>query len=80
MSPEYPEVQGHPALNEIVQVLDRKLCGRAPANASPHDRSAAYLIVRADGSTEWSPLHRIIDEEEKLLVKKFEWRFARSSM
>jgi len=24
---EYPEVQGHPALNEIVQVLDRTGCG-----------------------------------------------------
>ena len=31
-----------------------------------------------DGSTEWTPLHRIIEEEERLLVKKFEWRFPRS--
>ena len=42
---EYPEVQGHPALNKRVQVLDRKRCGRAPANASPHDRPAASLCV-----------------------------------
>ena len=46
---EYPEVQGHPASNKIVQVLDRKRCGRAPANASPHDRPAAYFVVRVDG-------------------------------
>ena len=62
----------------IVQVLDRKRCGRAPANASPHDRPAAYFVVRVDSSSEWIPLHRIIDEDEKLLVKEFEWRFPRS--
>ena len=32
-----------------------------------------------DGSTEWIPLHRIIEEEERLLVKKFEWRFPHSA-
>ena len=31
-----------------------------------------------DGSTERIPLHRITEEEEKFLVKKFEWRFPRS--
>ena len=31
-----------------------------------------------DGSTEWILLHRIIEEEERLLVKKFEWRFPSS--
>ena len=75
---EYPEVQGHPALNKIMEVLDRKRFGRAPANAAPHDRPATYFVVRMDGSTEWIPLHHIIDEEERLLVKKFEWRFSRS--
>ena len=29
----------------VVQVLDRKRYGRAPANASPHDRPATSLCV-----------------------------------
>ena len=77
---EYPEVKGHPALNKIVHDLYRKRCGRAPANASPHDCLAAYIVVRVDGSTEWIPLHRIIDEDVNLLVKKFECRFPRSEV
>ena len=42
---EYSEVQGHPAMCIVVQVLDRKRYGRAPANASPHDRPATSLCV-----------------------------------
>ena len=60
---EYPEVKGHPALKKIVHDLYRKQCGRAHANASPHDRLAAYIVVRVDGSTEWIPLHRCYNSE-----------------
>ena len=76
---EYPDVVAHPCLNRVVQVLDRRKHGPAPRNAEPLDIPAKYLVVRADGSTEWLPLSHLTEDEERLLIKKFEYRFPRSA-
>ena len=75
---DYPDVVAHPTLNRVVQVLDRKRYGRAPRSAEPLDIPAQYLVVRVDGTTEWVPHNRLNEDEERELVKKFEYRFPRS--
>jgi hypothetical protein len=74
---DFPPVQAHPVLNPVVQVLDRKKCGRAPKNCHILDIPAQYLCVRKDGSSEWVP-GRLLSEPEDLKLKEFEWRFPRS--
>ena len=41
-----PPVQAHPALNRVVQVLDRKRYGRCPKGAHVLDNPAQYLSAR----------------------------------
>jgi Integrase core domain len=54
LSEELPPVNAHPALNTVVQVLDRRKHGRAPKNCHVLDIPAKYLCVRNDGTTEYS--------------------------
>jgi hypothetical protein len=75
---DFPPVQAHPALNHVVQVLDRKKYGRAPKNCHILDIPAQYLCVRKDGSTEWVPGRLLTEPEDLKLLKEFEWRFPRS--
>ena len=75
---EYPDVVAHPSLNRVIQVLDRKKFGRAPRGAEPLDIPARYLVVRVDGTTEWVPHNCLREDDERELVKKFEYRFPRS--
>ena len=72
---DYPDVVAHP---RVVQVLDRKRYGHAPRSAEPLDIPAQYLVIRVNGTTEWVPHNRLNEDEEKELVKKFEFRCPRS--
>lgn len=78
LSAELPPVVAHPALNKIVQVLDRKKHGRAPKGCHVLDIPAKYLCVRKDGTTEWVPGRELPEPEDRRLLKEFEWRFPRS--
>jgi hypothetical protein len=76
---DYPEVQPHPSLNPVVQVLDRKTYGRIPKDPeSLLDIPAAYFVVRRDGSTQWIPGRELKAPNEISLLKKFEYRFRRT--
>jgi hypothetical protein len=73
LDPEFPAVQAHPALNPVVQILDRKKYGRAPRSCDDLlDIPAQYLVLRQDGSLEWSPQSAL---QEKHLIWAFELRF-----
>lgn len=74
-----PLVKPHPALNKVVQVLDRKTYGRVPKTGHVLDIPAQYLCVRRVGAPEWIQGRHLREPEEQALVKKFEWRFPRSS-
>jgi hypothetical protein len=78
LSDEFPPVHAHPALNTVVQVLDRRKHGRAPKNCHVLDIPAKYLCVRKDGTTEWVPGRDLPEPEDRRLLKEFEWRFPRS--
>ena len=78
LTEDFPDVQPHPELNPVVQILDRKRHGRAPRSAQPLDIPAKYLVVRVDGTLEWVPLSHLHEDDDLALVKKFEWRFPRS--
>jgi hypothetical protein len=78
LSPELPPVHAHPALNKVVQVLDRRKHGRAPKNCHVLDIPAKYLCVRKDGTTEWVPGRSLSEPEDRRLLREFEWRFPRS--
>jgi hypothetical protein len=53
LDPDFPAAQAHPALNPVVQVLDRKKYGRAPRSCDDLlDIPAQYLVLRQDGSLE----------------------------
>ena len=73
-----PPVKPHPALNSVVQVLDRKTYGPVPRNVHVLDIPAQYLCVRRVGPPEWIRGIYLKEPEEQALVKKFEWRFPRS--
>jgi len=77
---DYPAVTAHPALNPVVQVLDRKrVAGRQPqAPVSLLDIPAQYLIVRRDGSTAWIRGTALSEPDEIKLIKKFEMRYKRT--
>lgn len=74
-----PAVQPHPALNRVVQVLDRKTYGRVPKTGHVLDIPAQYLCARRVGPLEWIQGRHLREPEEQALVKKFEWRFPRSA-
>jgi RNase H-like domain found in reverse transcriptase/Integrase zinc binding domain/Reverse transcriptase (RNA-dependent DNA polymerase)/Integrase core domain len=75
----YPAVEPHPALNPIVQLLDRKPYGRRPRGlASYLDIPCTYFVVRKDQSTDWVRNHTLTEPNEVQLVKQFEKRFPRS--
>jgi transposase InsO family protein len=75
----YPPVAPHPALNPIVQLLDRKPYGRRPRRiASFLDIPCCYFVVRKDQSTDWVRSHTLTEPYEVQLVKNFEKRFPRS--
>jgi hypothetical protein len=78
LSDDLPPVKAHPALNTVVQVLDRKKYKRAPKNCHVLDIPAQYLCVRRDGSTEWIPGRRLTEPQDRRLLREFEWRFPRS--
>ena len=75
---DYPDVVAHPTLNRLVQVLDCKRYGRAPRSAEPLDIPARYVVVCVDGTTEWVPQNLLNEDEERTLVKNFEYRCPRS--
>jgi hypothetical protein len=75
----YPPVAPHPALNPIVQLLDRKQYGRCPrVLASYLDIPCTYFVVRKDQSTEWVRNNTLTEPYEVQLMKQFEKRFPRS--
>jgi transposase InsO family protein len=75
----YPPVAPHPALNPIVQVLDRKQYGRAPrVIASFLDIPCQYLVVYKDQSTEWIRNTALTETRDVQLVRAFEKAFPRS--
>jgi hypothetical protein len=50
----YPPVAPHPALNPIMQLLDRKPYGRSPRGIAPLlDIPCYYFVVCKDQSTDW---------------------------
>jgi hypothetical protein len=72
-------VQAHPALDRVVQVLDRKSHGQVPKAVHILEIPAQYLCVRKCGAQEWIQGRHLKEPEELALVKKFEWRFPRST-
>jgi hypothetical protein len=77
----YPAVAPHPALNPVVQILDRKPYGRCPrVIASYLDIPCSYCVVRKDQSTEWVRNSTLTTVPELQLVKDFEKRFRRSKV
>jgi hypothetical protein len=77
----YPPVEPHPALNPVVQVLDRKQHGRCPrALASYLDIPCSYFVVRKDQSTDWVRNSFLTEAHELQLIKDFETRFPRSEI
>jgi hypothetical protein len=75
----YPEVSPHPALNPIVQLLDRKKFGRAPKRLGSYlDIPCQYYAVRKDGSHEWLRNSFLTEPEEVQLMKEFEKNYPRS--
>ena len=77
----YPAVEPHPALNPVVQVLDRKRCGGRPRRiTSLLDIPAQYVVVLKDGSSHYVPGSRLREPHERELVKKFELRFQRVAL
>jgi hypothetical protein len=75
----YPQVAPRPALNPIVQILDRKMSGRYPRTiASYLDIPCLYFVVRKDQSTDWVRNSTLTESHEIQLMKDFEKRFART--
>ena len=75
----YPPVAPHPALNPVVQLLDRKPYGRCPREIASHlDIPCTYFVVRKDQSTAWVPSHTLLEPYDVQLVKMFETQIPRS--
>jgi hypothetical protein len=75
----YPDVSPHPALNPVVQILDRKKFGRCPKHIDSYlDIPCQYFIVRKDGSTEWIRDTALTESADVQLMKRFEKRFQRT--
>jgi hypothetical protein len=75
----YPEVDPHPALNPIVQLLDRKKFGRVPKHLGSYlDIPCQYYAVRKDGSHEWIRHSVLTEPGEVQLMKAFEKNYPRS--
>ena len=76
---DLPELDPHPSLNPVVQVLDRKKFGRALKHiGSLLDIPAQYSVVYRDGSTGWVQGSHLRTHEEKSMMKDFEFRFKRT--
>jgi hypothetical protein len=67
----YPAVAPHPALDSMLQMLDRKPDGRCQIPCS-------YSVVRNDQSTEWVRNSTLTTAPELQSVNDFENRFRRS--
>ena len=75
VDPDLPDLQPHPSLNPVVQILDRAKFGRAPKRiGSLLEIPAQYVVVYRDGSTGWVRGSHLRTCEEKKLVKAFEFR------
>jgi hypothetical protein len=75
----YPAVAPHPALNPVVQILDRKRFGRAPKYLDSYlDIPCQYLVVPKDGSTRWVSNSQLTESEDVQLIKTFEKKYPRS--
>jgi hypothetical protein len=75
----YPAVSPHPALNPVLQILDRKKFGRCPKHIDSYlDIPCQYFIVRKDGSTEWIRNTALTESADVQLTKEFEKRFPRT--
>lgn len=75
----YPAVAPHPALNPIVQLLDRKRYGRVKKHiGSLLDIPCQYFAVRKDGSQEWLRASAHTEPADVQLMKEFEKRYPRS--
>jgi hypothetical protein len=80
VDPDLLELEPHPALNPVVQVLDRKKIRRPPKNISSlFDIPAQYLVVYRNGATAWVRGSHLRSPEEKRMVKQFEFRFQRTN-
>jgi hypothetical protein len=85
LSRDLPPVQAHPALNKVVQPLDRRRHGRALKNRHVLDTPAMYLYmcVHKDGATEWVPGRPLFKPKDRRLSRAWtrqllrEWRFRR---
>jgi hypothetical protein len=76
----YPEVAPHPALNPIVQLLDRKRFGRAHKHLVSYlDIPCQYYVVRKNGDHECVKCSAIPDTGDVQLIKKFEKNYPRSA-
>lgn len=76
---DYPAVEPHPALNPVVQVLDRKRLGRRPRHIRTYlDIPAQYLVVRRNGDTEWLRGGQLTSPEELAMKRGFEYKFPRT--
>ena len=79
VDPDLPELEPHPTLNPVVQILDRKRFGRAPKHiGSLLDIPAQYLVVYRDGSIGWVRGFHLKNHEEIKLVMDFEFRCKRT--
>jgi hypothetical protein len=79
VDPDLPELEPHPALNPVVQVLHRKKIGRPPKNISSlFDIPVQYLVVYRNDATAWLRGSHLRSPKEKRMVKRFEFRFKRT--
>ena len=78
-APELPDVQAHPSLNEVLQVVNRRRCGPAPSGCEPTDIPAQYCCILRDGRVEWRPGTHLNTPAERLLVEGFETEYPRSA-
>ena len=75
----YPAVAPHPALNPIVQLLDRKRYGRVKKHVGSYlDIPCQYFAVRKDGSQEWLRASALTEPADVQLMKEFEKTYPRS--
>ena len=75
----YPLVRAHPALNPVVQVIDRKAYGRRPRDLDDLlDIPAQFLVIYCDGDIGWRRGPTLGEPHERTLLREFESRFSRS--
>ena len=82
LDPDLPDcVEPHPALNPVVQIIDRKRPkGRRPTRVEHLlDIPAMYLCVLRNGKIEWRHQSRLRESDDRKLVHDFEHRFKRDA-